>query len=64
MQALVIDDSRTVRAIIGRILEELGMEVFHAGNGREGLERLRAELAGLEARLSRLGEGRLEREAG
>jgi two-component system chemotaxis response regulator CheY len=40
MRALVIDDSRTVRIIIGKILSELGLEVVEAGNGREGLERL------------------------
>jgi two-component system chemotaxis response regulator CheY len=40
MRALVIDDSRTVRIIIGKILSELGLEVIEAGNGREGLERL------------------------
>jgi two-component system chemotaxis response regulator CheY len=41
MRALVIDDSRTVRAIIGKILREEGLEVVEAANGREGLERLR-----------------------
>ena len=40
MLALVIDDSRTVRVIIGGILRELGHDVVEAGNGREGLERL------------------------
>ena len=40
MQALVIDDSRTVRVIIGNILREFGMDVIEAANGREGLERL------------------------
>ena len=40
MQALVIDDSRTVRAIIGGTLRDLGMEVFEAGHGREGLDLL------------------------
>jgi two-component system chemotaxis response regulator CheY len=41
MRALVIDDSRTVRAIIGKILREVGLEVVEAANGREGLDRLR-----------------------
>lgn len=41
MHALVIDDSRTVRVIIGTTLRELGMDVTEAGNGREGLEQLR-----------------------
>jgi two-component system chemotaxis response regulator CheY len=41
MRALVIDDSRTVRAIIGSILREAGLEVVEAADGREGLEQLR-----------------------
>jgi two-component system chemotaxis response regulator CheY len=45
MQALVIDDSRVVRTIVGSILRELGYEVTEAANGREGLERLRANPA-------------------
>jgi two-component system chemotaxis response regulator CheY len=40
MRALVIDDSRTVRAIIGQILAEAGLEVVEAADGREGLDRL------------------------
>lgn len=40
MRALVIDDSRTVRAIIGQILREMGMDVLEAGHGREGLDQL------------------------
>jgi two-component system chemotaxis response regulator CheY len=39
-RALVIDDSRTVRLIIGKVLTELGFEVIEAGDGREGLDRL------------------------
>ena len=41
MRALVVDDSRAMRAILGRILGELGYKVLQAGNGREGLECLR-----------------------
>jgi two-component system chemotaxis response regulator CheY len=41
MRALVIDDSRAVRIIIGNILREIGMEVFEAGNGLEALEQLK-----------------------
>jgi two-component system chemotaxis response regulator CheY len=40
MQALVIDDSRAVRRIIGNIMKELGYEVIEAGNGLEGLAQL------------------------
>lgn len=47
MRALVIDDSRTVRAIISKILREVGLEVVEAGNGREGLEKL-AQPPGVE----------------
>jgi len=42
MRALIVDDSRAMRAIIAKILRELGAEVVEAGNGREGLERLAA----------------------
>ena len=41
MRALVIDDSRAMRAILGQMLRQSGFEVAEAGNGREGLERLR-----------------------
>ena len=47
MRALVIDDSRTVRAIIGKILREVGLDVIEAANGREGLEQLQREGAEL-----------------
>ncbi len=40
MQALVIDDSRAIRVILGRMLRELGIEVAEATNGRDGLARL------------------------
>jgi two-component system chemotaxis response regulator CheY len=41
MLALVIDDSRAVRIIIGNILREIGMEVIEASNGREALDRIK-----------------------
>ena len=41
MRALVIDDSRTVRIIIGTILREVGMEVLEAANGLEALEQIK-----------------------
>jgi two-component system chemotaxis response regulator CheY len=40
MRALVIDDSRAVRLIIGQILRELGMEVLEASNGLEALQQV------------------------
>jgi two-component system chemotaxis response regulator CheY len=42
MRALVIDDSRAMRALLGRLLGEIGFTVDEAGNGREGLEHLQA----------------------
>lgn len=38
MRALIIDDSRTMRSILRRILEELDIEVYEAGDGQQGLE--------------------------
>ena len=45
MQALVIDDSRAMRLILGRMVRELGLETAEASNGREGLAQLVAGLA-------------------
>jgi two-component system chemotaxis response regulator CheY len=42
-KALVVDDSRTIRIIIRRILLELGYEVCDASNGKEALDVLEAE---------------------
>ena len=41
MRALIVDDSRTMRAIIGRTVKELGFEVLEAGNGKEALDCLK-----------------------
>lgn len=40
MRALVIDDSRTMRMIVGKILSELGFEIVEAGTGQEALQKL------------------------
>jgi len=40
MRVLIVDDSKTMRAIIGRTVKELGFEIIEAGNGREALEQL------------------------
>jgi two-component system chemotaxis response regulator CheY len=40
MLALVVDDSRAVRLIVGKILREVGIDVAEAANGREALERM------------------------
>ena len=44
MQALVIDDSRAMRMILGRMLGELGMDVADAENGRRALDLIDAGL--------------------
>jgi two-component system chemotaxis response regulator CheY len=38
MQALVVDDSRAMRAILTRLLAGLGFDVAQAGDGQEALE--------------------------
>jgi two-component system, chemotaxis family, chemotaxis protein CheY len=42
-KALVVDDSKTIRIILGRILKELGYEVCEAGNGIEALKVMEGE---------------------
>jgi two-component system chemotaxis response regulator CheY len=42
MHALLIDDSRAMRLILGRMLGQLGFQVDEAANGHEGLARLDA----------------------
>jgi two-component system, chemotaxis family, chemotaxis protein CheY len=41
VRALVIDDCRTTRKILIRMLHTLGFDTVEATNGREGLDRLR-----------------------
>src|SRR5262245_28033870 len=40
MRALVVDDSRTVRLILGKMLRELGIDVVEAAHGAEALSQL------------------------
>ncbi len=42
-KALVVDDSRTIRTILKRILLELGYEVYEAADGKEALAVIDAE---------------------
>ena len=42
MNALVVDDSRSMRAIISKQLRELGFAVEEAGSGQEALAKLHA----------------------
>jgi two-component system chemotaxis response regulator CheY len=41
MLALVIDDSRTTRMIIGNILREIGLKVLEARDGLEALDQVK-----------------------
>jgi CheY-like chemotaxis protein len=40
MRALIVDDSRTMRTILGRIVAGLGFEVAQAGDGKQALAAL------------------------
>ena len=42
MRALVVDDSRAMRLILGRVLRERGCDVVEAGDGQEALAALSA----------------------
>lgn len=42
VRALIVDDSRAIRSIIGKTVRELGFEVLEAGHGGEGLKQLNA----------------------
>ena len=44
MHALIIDDSRSMRMILARILKEAGFEHTEAGHGQEALDHLNAGL--------------------
>lgn len=41
MKAMVVDDSRAMRSIIGKYLRELGFEVFEAASGMQALVDIR-----------------------
>jgi len=41
VRALVIDDSKAMRSILGRMLRGMGFEVVEAGDGRDALEKLK-----------------------
>ena len=40
VRALIVDDSKAMRSIVGRIVREIGFETFEAANGLEGLTQL------------------------
>jgi two-component system chemotaxis response regulator CheY len=41
VRAMVIDDSRAIRLILGKMLKELGFEVIDAENGAVAIDRLK-----------------------
>lgn len=43
MRALIVDDSRAMRRIVGRILSDAGFEVVEAGDGQEAIDVLEAQ---------------------
>jgi len=45
VQAIVVDDSRAMRMLMGRVLKDIGFVVDEAGDGSEALELLRAASA-------------------
>ena len=42
MRALIVDDSRAMRRIVGRILSDAGFEILEAGDGQEAIAVLEA----------------------
>lgn len=40
LRAIVVDDSRAVRMILGKILREMGYDVVEAGDGADALSKL------------------------
>ena len=42
MKTLVIDDAKAMRIILKQIVESIGGKVEEAGNGKEGLEKLKS----------------------
>jgi two-component system chemotaxis response regulator CheY len=45
VQAIVVDDSRAMRMLMGRLLKDIGFAVDEAGDGSEALDRLRERLS-------------------
>lgn len=45
MRALLVDDSRTMRALLSRLMTGLGFEVEHAADGQEALAAVTAAAA-------------------
>ena len=44
-KALIVDDSKTIRVILGRLMRELGYEICEAVNGKDALRVIELEKA-------------------
>jgi two-component system chemotaxis response regulator CheY len=42
MRALIVDDSRAMRAVIGKMVSEIGIATTFAANGRDAMDQLNA----------------------
>ena len=40
MRAIVVDDSRAMRVVLGRILKQIGFDVAEAAHGKEALQEI------------------------
>jgi len=40
MRALIVDDSKSMRMILGKALREVGFDILEAGDGQQALDRL------------------------
>ncbi len=47
-KALIVDDSKAIRMILGRILRELGYEVCEAADGEDALKVIESEKAAVQ----------------
>ena len=47
-KALIVDDSKTMRMILGRIMRELGYETCEAVNGKDALKVIESEKAAVD----------------
>jgi two-component system chemotaxis response regulator CheY len=48
VKALVVDDSKAIRMLLGKTLRQLGYEVQEAANGKEALQIIEAENGGVK----------------
>src|ERR1700743_550354 len=51
-KALIVDDSKTIRMILSRIMREFGYEICEAANGKDGLKVMESEEATVDLALA------------